>query len=142
MKKVLALVVGLVLVIGVAFAASVDFDFSKLSNDELYEMYAKLNQEFSNRGITKKALVEGGVYYGGKDIPEGYYLIVTDNAGREKAAALQIENVRGKNGLKYEMVGAAPGGKAQIYITIDEGDKISSPAPIEFIMNPPAITFE
>ena len=139
MKKVLIALAALVLVIGIAFAESIDL--SGLTDEELATLYRRINQEYADRGIEKSARVEGGVYYAVKDIPTGEYLITVDNSERETAALLQIENRTGEH-ARYEMCSAAPKGTSQIYTTIYEGDKIYGVAPMIFTIDPKPITFE
>lgn len=78
MKKIVAFVLALLLLIPSAFA---EVDLSSYSYEQLLELYRSVQQEIISRPEWKEVTVPKGVYVIGEDIPAGSYTIKSTDPG-------------------------------------------------------------
>lgn len=114
MKRILALVLVLISLVG--FASAETIDISGMSSDELIALRDAINAEIVSRGIEKEVNVPAGTYTVGEDIPAGTYTIRT--------SALMISfytyDANGNYDEMHMVQPSSPIGK----LTVTDGQKI------------------
>ena len=74
MKKIVCLILAVLLLTVPVYAADVDLD--SLTDDELQELQARVNEAVNQRGLNGAAILPRGNYYIGKDIAAGTYVVM------------------------------------------------------------------
>lgn len=85
-----------------SIASAEPLDMSKLSDDDLLNLYAMVRQEISNRGLSERPSysLAAGKYIVGQDIQPGTYLLsCTSTSGKD------IENAYSSLGSMFESLG-------------------------------------
>lgn len=126
MKKLIAIVLALIILISVAIA---DFDISALSFDELLLMSKQVTAEIISRPEWKEVTVPSGQWVVGEDIPAGFYSISPSGKGgyirvrNESGKLLLSQGIRKESDVfaKYEL-------KDGYTIEVEDGSLIFAPA--------------
>jgi len=79
MKKVLALLIALWLMVCTAGAETIDL--SMMTDSEIITLLEQVNSEVVSRGIAKTAKLPQGTYIVGRDLPAGRYIYLSCNGG-------------------------------------------------------------
>ena len=104
-------------------------DISSLTNDEIVELLAKVNQEVVSRGINKTAKLPQGTYGCSQDLPAGRY-VFTCLATGDDWGNLFVYNENGKQ-VEWEVIVAPKNGEEPqtVYITLKEGYTLKCSTP-------------
>ncbi len=117
------------LLLPAAFADTVNL--SSMTNEEIVDLLAKVNAEVVSRGINKTAKLPQGSYIGGRDLPAGRYIFTCLATGDDWGnVTVKTEGGSGKL-VVWEVVSAPASGEdpETIYITLSDGDELSSGVP-------------
>lgn len=131
MRKFMALLSVLVIMVCSSLSLAEGIDISILSNDELVVLMAKVQEEIVARHIEGTANMVGGTYIAGKDIPVGSY-IYTCLASGEDWGNVTIYSEKGEGDQLFWEVVAAPeeGEKPEsFFITLNPDDQLKSGVP-------------
>ncbi len=79
MKRIIALVICFLMMIGIATAEIPDI--SNLTNEELVSLNVLILQKLIDNGYIKEVTVPAGIYTVGQDIPAGSYIIKNTDKG-------------------------------------------------------------
>ena len=106
-------------------------DVKSLSDSEVVELLAALNEEVAARGINKTAKLPKGAYIGGKDIPAGKYIYTCLAAGNDWGNVTVYSDEGAGKQLLWEVVSAPKEGAEpeMIFITLQKGDELKSGVP-------------
>ena len=100
-----------------------DFDLKSLSNDEITQLFADVEQEIVNRNINKSSELQPGKYVGGGDIPVGGYDITAPSDDERFTIMLIGTN---KQDLDYYYCEKAKAGEdANFHVYIKNGYTLS-----------------
>ena len=131
MKKVMAVLFALVIMVCSSFSIAEGIDISTLSDDELVALMARVQEEIVARHIEGTANLAGGTYIVGKDIPAGSY-IYTCLASGEDWGNVTIYSDKGEGDqLFWEVVAAPEDGEEpeSFFITLNPDDQLKSGVP-------------
>lgn len=131
MKKVMAVLFALVIMVCSSFSIAEGIDISTLSDDELVALMARVQEEIVSRHIEGTANLAGGTYIVGKDIPAGSY-IYTCLASGEDWGNVTIYSDKGEGDqLFWEVVAAPEDGEEpeSFFITLNPDDQLKSGVP-------------
>ena len=125
--RFLCLLLVSLLIIPVALADKVDL--SSMTDDEIVELLAQVNQALVDRRINKTAKMAPGTYTGGKDIPVGKYIFTCTATGNDWGNMF-VYNDQGKQ-VEWQVVAAPEQGEdpQTSYITLEKNYTLKCSTP-------------
>ena len=131
MKKRIALLLTMTIMVCTSIALAEDVDLAGLSDDELVILMGRVHEEIVARHIEATATLSGGSYIAGRDIPAGSYVYTCLATGDDWGnVTVYSEGGEGKQ-LLWEVVSAPEDGEEaeSFFITLNEGDQLKSGVP-------------
>ena len=104
-------------------------DLSGLTDDEIVELLAQVNQALVDRRINKTAKMAPGTYTGGKDIPVGKYIFTCTATGNDWGNMF-VYNDQGKQ-VEWQVVAAPEQGQdpQTSFITLEKNYTLKCSTP-------------
>ena len=131
MKKMIALLAALALMVCAGAALAEGMDLAGLSDEEIVALLERVQAEIVARHIEGTATLAGGTYIAGRDIPAGSY-IYTCLASGDDWGNVTIYSEKGDGDqLFWEVVAAPEDGEEpeSFFITLDRDDALKSSVP-------------
>ena len=125
MKKLVALLLVLGMMLSACVAYAINIDLSKYSDAELVELVGLLNQALIDRKIVKKATLSAGEYIVGEDIPVGKYTMTALDASSFMGTSVYIykDNSNTTLGNTKELEYLDQG--QQLIVNLEKGNVVS-----------------
>lgn len=131
MKKRIALLLMLIVMLCTGLAKAEEIDLSTLTNDEIMTLMNRVQQEIVDRHIAGTATLASGAYIGGRDLPVGSYIftcLATDNDWGN--FTIYSEKGEGKQLLWHIVSAPEENEEPQTYfITLNEDDELECSVP-------------
>ena len=126
-RRLLCVLLVSLLIIPAAMADKVDL--SSLTDDEIVELLAQVNQALVDRRINKTAKMAPGTYTGGKDIPVGKYIFTCTATGNDWGNMF-VYNDQGKQ-VEWQVVAAPEQGQdpQTSFITLEKNYTLKCSTP-------------
>ena len=120
-----------------AFAFAAGIDISQLTDDEIVELLAQVNEAMAERNIQKTATLPQGEYIVGRDIPAGSYVYTCLAKGDDWGSVTVYSEGGAGDQLLWEIVGAPEEGEDpdQIFLTVNDGDQLKSGVPFSLTIS-------
>ncbi len=127
-RRLLCCLLVCLLLVHVALA---EVNLSSMTDDEVVDLLAQVNQEIVNRGINKTAKLPKGRYIAGKEIPAGRYIYTVLATGSEWGnVTVYADEGEGTRSLWEVVTAPDPGEEPEtIFMTLNEGDELKSGVP-------------
>lgn len=133
MKRLFAVILSIVLLLGSLSAFAEAVDLKSLDDTALIDLLAAVQQEIAERHIEKSANLPEGSYIVGKDIPAGTYDITVTYKG-SMWMDVYIYPGTGSNDAKHDFTVFAEGdygdGTGNFHVDLAEGEMLKCTAPI------------
>lgn len=131
MKKWIAVLMALALLVCSGLSLAEGIDLSALSDDEIVELLGQVQEEMVARHIEGTAELGGGKYIAGKDIPVGSYTYTCMATGDDWGNVTIYSDEGEGDQLFWQVVLAPEDGEEpeSFFITLNEGDQLKSDVP-------------
>ena len=134
-RILLCCLLAFLMLIPVAIADPIDL--SSLTNEEIIELYAQINQEIASRKIEKSATLLAGKYVAGTDLPAGSYTLICKTDDKHHGivwVSSPSDNLdKDYPSILYKYIGF--NAEEQFRITIAEGGMLNLPFPATLVIS-------